>query len=120
VFSLVGFPPFVGFASKFLIVKATLAQHDLMLTILLGFVLLATVIECAYFLKVIQTLYFTNNDQQPAHSRNNIPLSALIPIFVLMILIISIGIFPEMLNRILDSAAGMLLNRGEYIRHVLH
>jgi proton-translocating NADH-quinone oxidoreductase chain N len=120
VFSLIGFPPFVGFASKFLIVKATLAQHDLMLTILLGFVLLATVIECAYFLKVIQTLYFANNSQQPAHSRNNTSLSALIPIFVLMILIIGIGIFPEMLDRIFDSAAGMLLNRGEYIQHVLH
>jgi proton-translocating NADH-quinone oxidoreductase chain N len=119
VFSLIGFPPFAGFASKFLIVKATLAQHDLLLTILLGFVLLATVIECAYFLKVIQTIYFKDNTEQTDQSRQGTSIAVLIPICILMVLIVGIGIYPEALSKILNSAAGMLLDRGEYIRSVL-
>jgi proton-translocating NADH-quinone oxidoreductase chain N len=119
VFSLIGFPPFVGFASKFLIVKATLAQHDLLLTIFLGFVLLATIIEGAYFLKVIQTIYFKDTIQQTNQSRNGTSVAALIPICILMVLIICIGIYPDVLSKILNSAAGMLLDRGEYIRSVL-
>lgn len=119
VFSLIGFPPFIGFSSKFLIVKATLAQHDLLLTILLAFILLATVIEGAYFLRVIQTLYFKSNVQLTAQPRQITSLAALIPICLLMVLIIGIGIYPEVLSKILDCAAGMLLDRGEYIRSVL-
>ncbi|KPL15793.1 hypothetical protein AMJ74_00700 [candidate division WOR_3 bacterium SM1_77] len=119
VFSLIGFPPFVGFASKFLIVKATLAQQDLLLTIFLGFVLLATVIEGAYFLKVIQTIYFKNNKEQENQPQHSTSLAVAIPICILMVLIIGIGIYPEMLNKILSSAASMLLDRGGYIRSVL-
>jgi formate hydrogenlyase subunit 3/multisubunit Na+/H+ antiporter MnhD subunit len=119
VFSLIGFPPFAGFSSKFLIVKATLAKNDLMLTILLGFVLLATVIEGAYFLKVIQTIYFKSSTQENSQSRQGTSLAVLVPICVLMVLIIAIGIFPEVLTRLLNSAAGMLLQRGEYIKGVL-
>jgi len=119
VFSLIGFPPFVGFSSKFLIVKATLAKHDLMLTILLGFVLLATVIEGAYFLKVIQTIYFKSSTQENSQSHQGTSLAVLVPICVLMVLIIAIGIFPEVLTRLLNSAAGMLLQKGEYIKGVL-
>jgi proton-translocating NADH-quinone oxidoreductase chain N len=118
VFSLIGFPPFVGFASKFLIVKATLAEQNLLLTILLGFVLLATVIECAYFLKVIQTLYFkNNNDSEQLKQRTSI--AVIVPLFVLLVLIIAIGIYPGVLDNILDSAAHGLLDRGGYIRSVL-
>lgn len=119
VFSLVGFPPFIGFASKFLIVKATLARQDIVLTILLGFVLVATVIECAYFLKVIQTLYFQNNSKQPDQPRQSTSVAIMIPVFVLLVLIIGIGIYPAVLSNILDSAAAMLLDRGGYIRSVL-
>lgn len=119
VFSLIGFPPFIGFSSKFLIVKATLAQHDLLLTILLGFVLLATIIEGAYFLKVIQTIYFKGDRKQSAQPRQRTSLAALIPIAILMVLIIGIGIYPDVLSKILNSAAGMLLERGEYINSVL-
>ncbi len=119
VFSLIGFPPFVGFASKFIIVKATLAQNDLLLTILLGFVLLATVIECAYFLRVIQTLYFKNSSQQGRHSPRGTSPAVLIPICILVVFIIGLGIYPEVLSKILNSAARMLLDRGAYIRSVL-
>lgn len=119
VFSLIGFPPFVGFSSKFLIVKATLAKHDLLLTILLGFVLLATIIEGAYFLKVIQTIYFKGNVRQTDQPKQGTSLAALIPIFILMILVLGIGIYPGVLSKVLNSAAAMLLNRGEYIKSVL-
>ena len=58
--SLVGMPPFVGFPSKFLIVRSALAEQGVLLQVLVGLVLLATVIEGAYFFRVIQTVYFKN------------------------------------------------------------
>jgi proton-translocating NADH-quinone oxidoreductase chain N len=119
IFSLIGFPPFVGFASKFLIVTAALDQHDLMITILLGFVLLATVIECVYFLKVIQTVYFKKAEDQSIEARTRTSLGVVVPLCILMILIIAIGIYPQILNRITSAAAGLLFNSGEYINSVL-
>lgn len=120
VFSLIGFPPFIGFASKFLIVKAILAEHNLLLSIMLGFILLGTVVESVYFLKVIQTIYFKKADTQegvvPPSMRS---FAFLIPIFILMLLIIGIGIYPEILSKVLDSAARVLLDRGAYIQSVL-
>jgi proton-translocating NADH-quinone oxidoreductase chain N len=119
IFSLIGFPPFIGFASKFLIITAALAQHDLMITILVGFVLLATVIECVYFLKVIQVVYFKQAGDQPAEPHTRTSLGVIIPVCILMILIIGIGIYPQVLNRITSAAAGLLFDSGDYINHVL-
>ncbi len=120
VFSLIGFPPFMGFASKFLIVKAILAEQSLMLTIMLGFILLGTVIESVYFLKVIQTIYFKKAElQEHAIPRSKRSIAFVIPIFILMLLIIAVGIYPEILSKILDAAARVLIDRGAYIQSVL-
>ncbi len=116
-FSLVGLPPFVGFASKFLIVRAALAKEALLFTVLIGLVLLGTVIEGAYFFRVVQTIYFRGGKGNPG--RNEAPVIALIPIFILVVLIIGIGIYPNFMTGILNSAASELLSRFEYIRSVL-
>lgn len=116
-FSLVGLPPFVGFPSKFLIVKAALFKGEILFTILIGIVLLATVIEGAYFFRVVQVLYFKGRKADP--KREEAPVAALIPLFVLMVLIIVIGMYPRLITGVLDSAASEFLNRMEYIRTVL-
>jgi len=116
-FSLVGLPPFVGFASKFLIVRAALAKEALLFTVLIGLVLLGTVIEGAYFFRVVQTIYFRGEKGNPG--RNEAPVIALIPVFILVALIIGIGIYPNFMTGILNSAASELLSRLEYIRSVL-
>ena len=115
-FSLVGLPPFAGFPGKFLIVRAALAEETTLFTVLIGLVLLGTVIEGAYFFRVVQIIYFKRG---AAGRRKEAPVTALIPIFILMILIIIIGVFPGLVTTVLNSAASELLNRFEYIRSVL-
>ena len=116
-FSLVGLPPFIGFPSKFLIIRAALSKQELLFTILVAFVLLGTVIEGAYFFRVVQVLYFKGNHTDL--QREEAPIPALIPIVILMVLIVAIGVYPKSLTRMLNSASSELLNRVAYIRSVL-
>ena len=116
-FSLVGLPPFIGFPSKFLIIRAALSKHELLYTVLVAFVLLGTVIEGAYFFRVVQVLYFKGNPTDL--QREEAPVQALIPIFILIVLIVMVGVYPKPMTAILNSASSELLNRIEYIRSVL-
>ena len=117
VFSLVGLPPFVGFASKFTIVRGALATEETIFVVLIGLALLGTVIEGAYFFRVVQVLYFKGEQSIP--EKKEAPIVALVPMFVLVALIIVIGIYPRLVTSVLNSAASELLNRLDYIRSVL-
>ena len=116
-FSLIGLPPFVGFPSKFLIVLAALAKEDVLFTVLIGLVLVGTVIEGTYFFRVIQVLYF--KDKTDDTVKEDIPVSAIIPISILTVLILIIGIYPGFITNVLDSAASEFLQRINYIKSVL-
>jgi proton-translocating NADH-quinone oxidoreductase chain N len=116
-FSLVGLPPFIGFPSKFLIIRAALSKEGLLFTVLIAFVLLGTVIEGAYFFRVVQVLYFKGNHTNL--QRKEAPISALISIVILMVLIVIGGVYPKPVTAMLNSASTELLNRIAYIRSVL-
>jgi len=116
-FSLVGLPPFIGFPGKFLIVRAALATEETYFCVLLGLALLGTVIEGAYFFSVVQVLYFKG--EKPNPGSKDAPIAALIPMFILVVLIIVVGIYPKLVTGILNSAATDFLNRLDYIRSVL-
>lgn len=116
-FSLVGLPPFLGFASKFLIIKAALAKGELIYSILLAIILAATVIEAAYFFRVIQTMYFKDSGKPGVKAET--PTISLIPLFVFAILIIFIGLYPNFVIKILNPAAKELIDKMDYIRSVL-
>ncbi len=116
-FSIVGLPPFIGFPSKFLIVRAALAREEVLFTVLVGVILLGTVIECAYFFRMVQVIYFKKGEEN--EEKKEAPFAALVPMFILMILIVGIGLFPGLLTRFLDSAASELMNRMGYIRSLL-
>ena len=118
-FSLIGFPPFMGFPSKFLIIKAVLSKQGILFTVFVGLILLGTVIEGAYFLKVIQTIYFKKESENDEKTIKEAPITALIPMFLLLAFIIFIGIYPGVITGVLNSAAGELLNRIGYIKTVL-
>jgi formate hydrogenlyase subunit 3/multisubunit Na+/H+ antiporter MnhD subunit len=115
--SIIGLPPFVGFSSKFLIIKAALAKGELLYTILMGIVLLGTIIEGTYFFRVIQTIYFKGKDV--ATERNDSPIVCLISMSIFAVLIIVIGVYPHLVMKILNPAASELLNSIQYIRSVL-
>ncbi|MBN2031341.1 hypothetical protein JW824_13995 [bacterium] len=116
-FSLVGLPPFIGFPSKFLIIRSALAEEALIFNILIGLILLGTVIEGAYFFRVVQVIYFQKENEH--QKRHEAPVAALIPMFLFMIAIVAIGIYPKLVTGILDSAASELLDRVDYIRSVI-
>jgi len=116
-FSLVGLPPFIGFPSKFLVVRAALATKETIFIIFIGLALLGTVIEGAYFFRVVQVLYFKADITNPG--RKEAPVTALIPMFIFVVLIVVVGIYPKLVTDVLNSAASEFLNRTEYIKAVL-
>ncbi len=116
-FSLVGLPPFAGFPSKFMIVRAAVAEQEVIFLVLVAVVLVATVIEGAYFFRVVQSLYFKRGEKQAV--RQEAPSSALIPIFVVVVLIIVFGFYPDAVVRVLEPAASDLVRSTDYIRSVL-
>jgi len=116
-FSLVGLPPFIGFPSKFLVVRAALATKETFLFVLIGLALLGTVIEGAYFFRVVQVLYFKG--EKPNPGSKDAPVAALIPMFIFVVLIVVVGIYPKLVTDVLNSAASEFLNRLDYIRSVL-
>ncbi len=115
--SIIGLPPFVGFSSKFLIVKAALAKGELLFIILVGMVLLGTVIEGTYFFRVIQKMYFKDGNKEIIKEES--PVTGLIPMFIFSVLIVFIGIYPDFIIKFLNPAASELLDKVEYIRSVL-
>jgi len=116
-FSLVGLPPFIGFPSKFLVVRAALAAKETFLFVLIGLALLGTVIEGAYFFRVVQVLYFKGGKVNPGGK--DAPVAALIPMFIFVLLIVVVGIYPKLVTDVLNSAASEFLSRTEYIKAVL-
>jgi formate hydrogenlyase subunit 3/multisubunit Na+/H+ antiporter MnhD subunit len=115
--SLVGIPPFAGFMSKLSIVRAALAQHSATYACLVVLILLATVVEVGYFMKLLQVMFFTEAaGDEPV---KELPLSALIPITILAALIIAIGVYPQMVSGLLHQAASGLVQRSAYIQSVL-
>jgi proton-translocating NADH-quinone oxidoreductase chain N len=116
-FSIVGLPPFIGFASKFMIIRAALAKGELLYTILIGIVLLGTVIEGTYFFRIIQMMYFKRSNENIKKEES--PVAGLIPMIIFAALIIFIGLYPNFVTKILNPAASELLNKIAYIRSVL-
>jgi len=119
-FSLIGLPPFMGFGSKFMIIRSLLEEGSFLFITLAGIVLVGTVIEGAYFFKVIQSLYFKGAqvDQDTGTPVNEAPVTALVSMFLLLLFIIVIGIYPKMITGILNSSAEEFLNRVQYIKSV--
>ncbi|MBN2610168.1 MAG: hypothetical protein JXB00_01285 [Bacteroidales bacterium] len=118
-FSIVGLPPFIGFPGKLMIVKAALFEQEMLYTVLIFFILLATVIEGAYYFRVVQALYFKEEKNTQNQKREIAPLSILIPIFILTGFIVVIGIYPKLITDVLVSSASELLNRADYIKSVM-
>jgi len=121
-FSLIGLPPFVGFAAKFTVVRAVFEQTSTLFTVLIGVALLGTVVEAAYFFRIVQRLYFKpppEGSLDHAGRGQEAPLSALIPIGILTVVIIVAGVYPGLFSSFLEPAATDLLDKAVYIRHVL-
>jgi len=114
-FSLVGLPPFIGFPSKFIIIKSALLTHQGYFYFLVGTVLLGTVIEISYFFKLLQGIFSRTGET----GIDEAPLTALVPMVILTLLIVGIGVYPEVVSRFLQLASNNLIDRIGYINQVL-
>ena len=117
-FSIVGLPPFAGFPSKLLIATSVMEQGRTLLSVMLGLVLVGTLIEGAYFFRVVQTIYFRRPPEGVA-VRERAPVMALVPMILFAALIILIGVYPDPFVRTIGAAADELLDRAIYIGSVL-
>lgn len=108
---ILGVPFFNGFVSKMMLINSSIGANHLILT---GLILFATIIEAAYYLKVIQGLYFNKSELKV---KKEFP--CFIPILVLVSLVFVIGVYPEILTDHLLKASEELLNRSNYILSVL-
>ncbi|MBW2702103.1 MAG: hypothetical protein JRF33_14900 [Deltaproteobacteria bacterium] len=116
-FSLIGLPPFAGFISKLSIIYAAVETNNGVMFAFVVVVLLTTVVEAGYFFRLIQAFYFKGNKKP--EKTDEAPFFALFPLITLAILIIVIGIYPQVVTRLLQGAAEELLNRADYIHQIL-
>jgi len=90
--SMIGVPPSVGFVSKLYIILAALDAGKFMFVAVM---LLSTLLNLVYFWRVIEMLYMRREEGEESHSsssKDEIPLSMLIPILTLASLCIIVGI----------------------------
>jgi multicomponent Na+:H+ antiporter subunit D len=92
--SMIGVPPSVGFVSKLYIILASLEAKKFVFVAIL---LVSSLLNLVYFWRVIETMYMKREEgEEHAHvsmsSRDEIPLSMLIPILTLALLCIVMGI----------------------------
>ena len=109
--SLIGIPPFLGFFSKIqIIVAAAKSGSTLLLWLIVG-ILLGTIIEGAYFLRVVQVLYFGKSDVVSSSDVKEAPFIAVFPI-VLMGLVIVVGfLFLSQLNDVTGNVAAEIVRK---------
>jgi len=113
-FGVMGLPPLNGFWSKLLVLSETVRAHYLVVAAL---ILLGSVIEAVYYLRVVGRLFFKPPEQEIEPRR--VPVSGMIPMAVLVVAAIVIGLYPDGVLHLLKPAAKELLDRQFYIHSVL-
>ena len=117
-FAVSGLPPFSGFWPKAVLVKASL---DVGAWWLAGAILLTGFLTTIAVGRVWILAYWRNDHQAadvPAAQQSGNPVFDYLPLFVLTVLIVVIGILPQQVLSLSQSAAMQLLNPTAYIDSV--
>ncbi len=110
ILALTGIPLTNGFASKWLIYMATWTVNPLLTVV----TLVITGFTFAYSIKLFSSVFLS-----PDKKAINIPFSMKVPIFILVVLCIAIGIFPQAGMLISETASKALFELPAYIATVL-
>ncbi|EKF49267.1 NADH dehydrogenase subunit n [Thermosipho africanus H17ap60334] len=110
-FSLIGFPIFAGFRSKLLILQSSFEKGDYLLPTVLLF---STIIEAAYLLK--WNVHLWHNEIEET---SQIPWNIVLITLILALLIIFIGIFPDLYLKVSENITDGLMNYKAYVTTVL-
>ncbi len=108
--AIIGLPPFSGFWSK-LYILLSVADAGLMIPVIL--ILVSSIIEAVYYLRVVSRLYFYKEE---ATDVRRTPVSGLVAMGILTVVILLVGFYPNLILDWMTPAATDLLDRAAYIK----
>jgi NADH-quinone oxidoreductase subunit N len=103
VFSLGGIPPTIGFTGKFLIFAAAM-ENGYFYLVLIG--MINVVVSLYYYALVVKAAYYLKPETEVSPIRLSLPLKGLI--WLVLLIIVAGGIYPDYLYTWAGVAAGML------------
>ncbi len=105
--SIVGIPLFNGFASKFMVIFATLTEHYYMPAAIL---LLGIVISASYYFKILQ-VFFNPEENKEVHDFVPNPVGPFehFTVYLCVVACIVIGVYPQIIMPYLESAVKVLI-----------
>ncbi|MCS7116382.1 MAG: NADH-quinone oxidoreductase subunit M [Nitrososphaerota archaeon] len=116
--SIVGVPSTNGFISKFIILKAGIETGELSYTIYVVVGVVTSIVAAAYMLRAFRQIFLGEAKSDITHVREA-PISMLIPMVILTILIVILGIFPQIGIDLVKPAVESAFGRERYIEQVL-
>jgi proton-translocating NADH-quinone oxidoreductase chain N len=103
VFSFAGVPPLAGFIAKYLVFTAAI-EANLGWLAVIGVV--ASIVQTAYLLRLINHMYARGPQENAIKIKE--PKRLLAPIFILVVTIIILGIYPTIVLNLIQSATQQL------------
>ncbi len=104
IIALAGMPPLAGFASKFMIYTSLL---DAKYLLILSAVMFSSASAFLYIYKLIYGIYLGHPTNKKLESVKEVPLSFLIPQYIIAVILIVLGTFPAQVvpyfNRIMEE-----------------
>lgn len=113
-FAIVGLPPFAGFWSKLSVLTAAADSNMLLI---LALVLMVSVVELVYYLRVVNRIYFFKKEASVEPKRPT--FNALIVMITLGAIILLVGFYPDSVTGFLHKASADLMDKTQYIHNVL-
>lgn len=114
--SLIGIPPLPGFWAKFLLVKGAFATHDPWMYFAIFLVMASTVVETAYFVRVLRRMFQSNRALNTAFVPT---LHDLKPVLMFTAVLLLSIIFIEPVLEALTEAAHHAADTQLYLRQTL-
>ncbi|MBN2236786.1 MAG: hypothetical protein JW729_04455, partial [Bacteroidales bacterium] len=107
-------PPFAGFWSKLYVL---MAAADERLIAVIAIILIVSVVEIVYYFRVLHRIYFR---ERTSKIEIKIPsLNAKLAMLILAIVILAVGVYPDLISNLVERATSDLLDKQSYIQSVL-
>jgi proton-translocating NADH-quinone oxidoreductase chain N len=113
--SLIGLPPFFGFASKLNVLVSLVDSLNLYTVSYLVLVVAMSLVEASYFFRVIRTLYTRAETDEKIYEHPGL----LVPIIALGLILLLVSIFPQQTLSLTRSIGSQLVSRSYYLQAVL-
>jgi proton-translocating NADH-quinone oxidoreductase chain N len=112
--AIVGLPPFSGFWSKLYIL---MAAADVRLIAVIAIILSVSIVEIVYYFRVLHRIYFR---KRTSDLELKIPsINAKLSMLILALIIVVVGVYPDLISGLIHRAAADLLDKQHYIQSVL-